>query len=217
MKRHAIDGVIVAALLVAAVSLGTTFARGLRSGPFRTDGVFNQVMFAAGLMQPCGRGLTMPTLEGNAWPAPAADFLFQRRERIACGELAAAGTELDGLQRASHCLLLAVATVLFLAACGEPPAVTFRYDSGRPDLDFTRTVSVARRTDAAGVTRILMPVFDRFRGVEVSDHRPGCFVGVSRFADLRPFPLLLSGTLPPDWNTQPLYQRLGGWEGDESR
>jgi len=100
------------------------------------------------------------------------------------------------------------------AACGERPAVTFRYDSVRSDGDFTRTVAIARRTDAAGVTRILMPVFDRFRGVEVSDDRPGCFVGASRFADLRPFPILLSATLPPDWDRLPLYQRLAAWESD---
>jgi hypothetical protein len=100
------------------------------------------------------------------------------------------------------------------SACGGKAAVTFRYDPARTDLDFTRTVSVAHRADAQGITRVLMPVFDRFRGLEIPDDRPGCFVGASRFADVRSFPILLGATLPPDWERLPLYQRLTAWEGD---
>jgi hypothetical protein len=99
------------------------------------------------------------------------------------------------------------------AACGDRPAVTFRYDRVLSDGDFTWTVTIERRTHAVGPTRILMPVFERFAGLELSDSRPGCFVGAFRFTDVRPFPILLGATLPPDWEALPLYQRLGVWEG----
>lgn len=99
------------------------------------------------------------------------------------------------------------------AACGGAASVTFRYDSTRPDLDFTKTVSVTHRS-GQGITRILMPVFDRFRGLEVPAGLPDCFVGASRFTDVRPFPILLGATLPSDWERLPLYQRITVWEGD---
>jgi hypothetical protein len=101
------------------------------------------------------------------------------------------------------------------AACGDRPAVTFRYDRVLSDGDFTQTVTVARRTHAVGPTRILIPVFERFAGLEFSDGRPGCFVGAYRLTDLPRFPILLGATLPPDWEALPLYQRLAVWEGGD--
>ena len=95
------------------------------------------------------------------------------------------------------------------SACGPKPAVTFRYDPADADGDFTRTMVIDRRSAAAGPTRILLPVFESFTGLEFSDTRPGCVQGVYRFSDLRPFPLLLGATLPPDWESLPLYARLG--------
>lgn len=99
-------------------------------------------------------------------------------------------------------------------ACGPWPAVTFRYDRSNPDSDFTRTITIARRTTQEGTTRVLLPVYERFAGLELSDPRPGCFVGASRVTELASLPLLLGVTLPPDWATRPLYQRVARWEGD---
>jgi len=98
------------------------------------------------------------------------------------------------------------------AACGDSPAVTFKYDTVQVGLDFTATVALSRRSTAPGVTRMFVPVYEKFIGIESSDAQPGCVVGVSRLADVRPFPLLLGATLPPDWANRPLYQRLADWE-----
>ncbi len=100
------------------------------------------------------------------------------------------------------------------AACGARPGVTFRYDSGFPDGDFTRTMTIRRSGVLPGPTRIFLPVFERFIGLEFSDARPGCVLGAYRFTDLKAFPLLLGATLSPGWQSLPLYQRLGRWERD---
>lgn len=102
------------------------------------------------------------------------------------------------------------------AVCGARPAVTFGYDPGFPDGDFTRTMTVGRHARLAGPTRIFLPVFERFAGLRFSDARPGCVLGAYRFTDLTAFPLLLGATLPPDWKSRPLYQRLLRWERDHS-
>jgi len=98
------------------------------------------------------------------------------------------------------------------SACGERPSVTFRYDKTDASQDFTRTVTIMRGSKAPGSTRVFVPVFDRYAGLEVSDARPGCVTGVYRLTDLQPFPILLGATLPPDWESLPLYQRLAKWE-----
>jgi len=95
------------------------------------------------------------------------------------------------------------------AACGPDASVTFNYDHTLATEDFTRTVAMRARTQPAGVTRIFQPVFERFASVEVAGGGTGCLAGVYRFPDLTSFPLLLGATLPPDWESMPLYQRLG--------
>ena len=65
---------------------------------------------------------------------------------------------------------------------------------------------------APGPTRIFFAAYEHFRGLELSDATPGCFVSASRFADLRALPLLLDATIAPDWERQPLHQRLADWE-----
>jgi hypothetical protein len=95
-------------------------------------------------------------------------------------------------------------------ACAPSPAVTFHYDAV-PDADFTRRITIARQAPAAGPTKIFLPVFERYRGLDVSGAAPGCLVGAYRFTDLKSFPLLLGATLPPGWTSLPLYQRLA-WE-----
>ena len=94
------------------------------------------------------------------------------------------------------------------AACAERPTVTFRYTQLPTDGDFTRSVTIEHPTRATGTTRIFLPVFQQFDGLQVSDARPGCIVGAFRFTELGAFPLLLGVTLPPDWKSLPLHQRL---------
>jgi hypothetical protein len=62
---------------------------------------------------------------------------------------------------------------------------------------------------ASDVTRVFAPVYEFFQGLEFSDERPGCVVGIYRLADLRPFPVLVNATLYPDWEARPLDQRIG--------
>ncbi len=94
------------------------------------------------------------------------------------------------------------------AACAPGSSVTFRYTPKPMIDDFTRTMVIPAGTDATGVTRIFLPVFEHFDGLTFSDARPGCVAGVYRFADVTRFPLLLGATLPPDWRSLPLHQRL---------
>src|SRR5213075_1140535 len=94
------------------------------------------------------------------------------------------------------------------AACGARPSVTFQYAPNSGDGDFTRTMTIERRASRDGVTRILLPVFERFAGLQFSDARAGCVAGAYRFAELRPFPVLLGAILPPEWESLPLHQRL---------
>lgn len=93
-------------------------------------------------------------------------------------------------------------------ACGPRPAVTFRYDAADRDGDFTRTMTVERRATRPGPTRILLPVFESYTGLEFSDPSPGCVLGAYQFTRLETLPLLLGATLPPDWESLPLYARL---------
>ena len=96
------------------------------------------------------------------------------------------------------------------AACTARPTVTFRYARLPGEDDLTRAITIDQPAGSAGVTRIFLPVFQQFAGLDYSDARPGCVVGAYRFTDLVPFPILLGVTLPPDWRTLPLYQRLAG-------
>ena len=98
------------------------------------------------------------------------------------------------------------------AACGPNPVVTFRYNVTPADGDLSRTFAIDRPSPVPGVTRFFLPVFALFKGVEFSDDRPGCVLGVSKVTDLTQFPLLLGAVLPPDWKGLPLHQRLRDWE-----
>jgi hypothetical protein len=92
--------------------------------------------------------------------------------------------------------------------CGERPAVTFRYDSSTRN-DFSRTFTVQRRDDFHTPTHILTPVYDGFRGIELSDTRPGCVDGLYRLHDSGQLPVMLEVLLSPGWESAALYQRLG--------
>ena len=69
-------------------------------------------------------------------------------------------------------------------------------------------MTIPAAAGTAGVTRIFLPVFEHFDGLVFSDPRPGCVAGVYRVTDVTRFPLLLGATLPPEWQSLPLYQRL---------
>ena len=92
------------------------------------------------------------------------------------------------------------------SACGPSPSVTVRYEP-RPDGELSRTIVLEH--SLSGVTRVFAPVYEFFQGLEFSDERPGCVIGVKRVTDLRPFPMLVNATLYPDWSTRPLHQRIG--------
>ena len=77
-----------------------------------------------------------------------------------------------------------------------------------PADDLSRTVSVANAEQAHEPTRILVPVFRHFSGVEFSDVSPGCVAGISRFSYRAPMTLLISAVLPPHWERARLYQRI---------
>jgi len=100
------------------------------------------------------------------------------------------------------------------AACGPKPSITFKYDPALMNSDLSRTVIVARRARAAGTTRVFLAVYEHFKGLDFSSATPGCVTRVARFDDVKPFRLLLGATLPPEWETLPLHQRLLDWEGD---
>ena len=102
------------------------------------------------------------------------------------------------------------------ASCPPRPAVTFRYTPDPLSGDLSRTITIGRRARAPGLTRVLLPVFEGFKGVELPDTQSGCTVGAYRFAEPLTIPLLLGATLRPNWNDQPLYQRLNDWEADTS-
>lgn len=100
------------------------------------------------------------------------------------------------------------------ARCGRNPSVTFRYAAGVMNSDLSRTVTIDRLTRTSGVTRIFQPVFENYLGLEVSDRRDGCLAGAFRVLSPEPLPVLLGATLPPGWQSSPLYQRLADWESD---
>jgi hypothetical protein len=92
--------------------------------------------------------------------------------------------------------------------CGERPAVTFRYGADMSTRKaFARSFTVDRRDDLHELTRIFMPVYDRFQGIDFSDTRPGCIDGVYRLRHVAQ-PLMLEVVLAPGWQKAPLYQRL---------
>jgi len=95
------------------------------------------------------------------------------------------------------------------AACGPEPSVTIRYEP-QPDSELSRTVLLEHENDLTAVTRVFAPVYEFFQGIELSNESDGCVVGVYRFADPRPFPILVNATLCPHWQSEPLHQRIAG-------
>jgi hypothetical protein len=101
---------------------------------------------------------------------------------------------------------------LNLPACAPAQKVSFKYDVADPLLDFSRTVAVRASSGTSGTTSVLASAFDGFAGIELTPPSKGCVARVSRIADVRPFPLLLSATLAPGWERHGLYQRFADLE-----
>jgi hypothetical protein len=101
-----------------------------------------------------------------------------------------------------------VEAILDPVVCKPETTVTFRYDSARPDIDFSHTVVLRSTGTGDGVTRIFEAVYSGFQGVEVSDDSAGCLRDLALLTDLDRLPLLLSTQLPGGWRSEPQYQRL---------
>ena len=92
--------------------------------------------------------------------------------------------------------------------CGDSPVVTFRYGVDYATRKaFSRSFTLDRPDDSPELTRIFMPVYDLFQGIDFSDTRPGCIDGVYRLRHLDE-PMLLEVVLSPGWSRAPLYQKL---------
>jgi hypothetical protein len=95
--------------------------------------------------------------------------------------------------------------------------VTFRYQRvGVPaDLDFSRTVTVPASPKGGEPARVFFPTYglgggDRaagFIGIDLPAARADC-VRIARIRDTRSLSLLLGATLPPGWESGPLYARV---------
>ena len=101
-----------------------------------------------------------------------------------------------------------VETELDAGACRPGTTVTFQYDPTYPATDFSQTVSLQTVTQVGQPTRLYEPVYAGFRGIDVSDPSPACVPRVSIVDDVDRLPLLLSVQLPPEWASQPQYQRI---------
>jgi len=91
--------------------------------------------------------------------------------------------------------------------CGPASTITLRYDKSIR-REFARRLSVSRDDSVRAPTRIFMPIYDHFQGLEISDAPAGCVQAVYRARRPREIPLMLEVVLPPRWRDTPLYQRF---------
>ncbi|HUK33167.1 MAG TPA: hypothetical protein VLV86_04590, partial [Vicinamibacterales bacterium] len=104
-----------------------------------------------------------------------------------------------------------------MSSCGSDDIpVHVRYErAGTTELNFSRdfTVSASSRAES---TRVFVPVYSiemangsvsRFVSVDVPAAAKKC-VRLSRARELEQIPLMLDASLPYDWRSRPLYQRL---------
>jgi hypothetical protein len=99
---------------------------------------------------------------------------------------------------------------LNLPRCGDTASVTFRYDKALRH-DFSRTFTLRDHAGSEGPTRIIVPVYRGFQGLELPDAAPGCIGGAYRVRRPDQFRLMLIGILPPNWERARLYQRFRDW------
>ncbi len=93
------------------------------------------------------------------------------------------------------------------ASCPAPFDLSFVYAPKSSGGDFSWSLPIPAPR-GPGLTRAFFPVYEGFDGLRVPDAAAGCLRGVSQFADVRPFPLLLAAVLAPGWEDRPLYQRI---------
>lgn len=95
-----------------------------------------------------------------------------------------------------------------VARCGPHSSVTFVYSE--PEPEFTHMVPVGG--DArAGVVKLFEPVYRRFEGVRLSGGAAQCVTRIAMLSAPERIPVLLSVTLQPGWQDEPLYERRQGW------
>jgi hypothetical protein len=117
-------------------------------------------------------------------------------------------SEIEALAALGRPRVRFVETEVDVAKCQLGTTVTFRYDRTFPATDFSYAVPLWASTDPTRPTRLFEPVYDGFRGVEVSDPSPACAPRFSMLNDVDRFALLLPAQLSPGWELQPQYQRI---------
>jgi hypothetical protein len=95
--------------------------------------------------------------------------------------------------------------------------VRVQYDAPFEEGGFTETMWVDTPAEERATTTVMLPVFFRvdpgrpsihFRGLEVPHGDEGCVEQISRIVNLERFGVLFAATLPLDWRSRPLHQRL---------
>jgi len=101
-------------------------------------------------------------------------------------------------------------------------SATFRYKTEviSPLADFSASVSIGLAASSDNLNtanRVFFPVYYsealKFKGIEISPSRADCVTALYRVKDITKFPLLLTLTLPPNWEQLTRYQTLKTWEG----
>src|SRR5207247_4572215 len=106
-------------------------------------------------------------------------------------------------------------------SCGADvawPIIRYR-STGSAELrnDFSRSLSID--LDQTGDTHVLIPAYwgeisthpgskTQFAGIDLPREQVSCLTGLSKVTDPSQLPLVLWAILPPDWQSQTLYQRL---------
>ncbi len=93
-------------------------------------------------------------------------------------------------------------------SCPVNAKINFVYDHAR--LGFSRPVTIVGSA-SHGPTRIFIPVYAQFRGIDVGDAGPGCLERVFRIRRPETFALMPELILRSDGIDRPLYQRMTGW------
>lgn len=94
-----------------------------------------------------------------------------------------------------------------LAACPAGVPLVIRYDPANPFRDYTKEVQP--QPYGSVPERVLVAVFQGFRGLGLGGASPQCVSRVERLASVRGVPLLPILTLPRDWASLSPHQEVG--------
>lgn len=94
-----------------------------------------------------------------------------------------------------------------------PVTITYRAINQLNDYSFLTRLRLA----PAAASTLVVPVFrnaalSQFVGLTVPQGHDGCLQHVGAVRDVSTLPLPLTLTLPPSWQSQPLYQQIQGWD-----